>query len=399
MQSIQIDGTFTYSKNIKDLKIGEQIKLVPNPSNRLNSEAIGAYTMSGLKIGYIPFKSNQIDIKAKYTVTKINLTQENPLLLISRQFEPSNFIQSEPNFIKRVKYTDESVETDLKDDLKHFYNYLVKSGNQITNLKITYQDPNFVNLIIGTPDEQIIFWTVTKKYYEENVFKYDEFYKFKLIPKCIYQQFQIHRLEVYLEKNYKSINKFLLMKKFKLESLIKVDMFDLFDKIHEDNFGFELISSPNLKVIKKIDIANQVYDQEQLDNLIKLIVQFGITPNQYFNPTNYLLYLNPNSNFNFSPNLEHFKNIYNEIKLGGLCYNHSLKSYCQVDLYDDINIVEIWTENSSKKISKEKFIELVIKLIISNKKIINIYNPMEGTILRLEIPELIRSKISNIISK
>ena len=74
-----------------------------------------------------------------------------------------------------------------------------------------------------------------------------------------------------------------------------------------------------------------------------------------------------NSNFNFSPNLEHFKNIYNEIKLGGLCYNHSLKSYCQVDLYDDINIVEIWTENSSKKISKEKFIELVIKLIISNK--------------------------------
>ena len=42
------------------------------------------------------------------------------------------------------------------------------------------------------------------------------------------------------------------MKKFKLESLIKVDMFDLFDKIHEDNFGFELISSPNLKVIKKL---------------------------------------------------------------------------------------------------------------------------------------------------
>jgi hypothetical protein len=44
MQSIQVDGTFTYSKNIKDLKIGDQIKLIPNPSNRLNSEAVGAYT-------------------------------------------------------------------------------------------------------------------------------------------------------------------------------------------------------------------------------------------------------------------------------------------------------------------------------------------------------------------
>jgi hypothetical protein len=396
MQFIQIDGTFTYSKNIKDLKIGEQIKLVLNPSNRLNSEAIGAYTLSGLKIGYVPFKANQIDIKAKYTVTKINLTQENPLLLISRQFEPSNFIQSEPEFIKKVKYTNESVKTELKDDLKHFYNYLVKSGNEIKTLKITYQDPNFVNLIIETPDEQIIFWTVTKKYYEENIFKYDEFFKFKLIPKCIYQQFQIHRLEIYLEKNYKSINKFLSMKKFKLESLIKADIFDLFDKIHDDNFGFELISSSNLKVIKKFNIANQVYNQEQLDNLIKLIIQFDITPNQYFSPNNYLIYLNPNSNFDFSPDLEYFKNIFNEIKLGGLCYNHSLKTYCQIDLYDDINIVEI---SNNKSISKEKFVELLLKLVISNKQIINIYNPLEGIIYRLEIPELIRTKLSNIISK
>ena len=37
MQSIQIDGTFTFATNIKELKIGDQIKLISNPNNRLNS--------------------------------------------------------------------------------------------------------------------------------------------------------------------------------------------------------------------------------------------------------------------------------------------------------------------------------------------------------------------------
>ena len=76
MQYIQIDGTFTYAQNIKELKIGDTIKLRINSSNRINKDAIGAYTLSGSKIGYVPFKSNQIDIKAKYKVTKINLLKK-----------------------------------------------------------------------------------------------------------------------------------------------------------------------------------------------------------------------------------------------------------------------------------------------------------------------------------
>ena len=34
------------------------------------------------------------------------------------------------------------------------------------------------------------------------------------MPKCIYQPFQIHRLESYIEKNYKPIDKSLKQKKF-----------------------------------------------------------------------------------------------------------------------------------------------------------------------------------------
>lgn len=387
MQSIQIDGTYTYASNIKDLKIGDQIKLIPNPSNRLNSEAIGAYTIDGKKIGYVPFKSNQIDMKANYSITKINLTQENPILLISRQFDLSNFISSEPDCIKKVKYNENTIANlELINDLKQFATYLKKSSNNITELKITYQDQNYINLIIKTPTDNITFWTVTKKYYEENIFKYDEFYKFNLIPKCIYQQFQIHRLENYLEKKYKPIDKLLKMKKNKLISLINFNVFELFDKLQESNYEYEQIKTIGLKTITKYDITGQVYNQEQLDNLIKLIIQYKIVPNPYYNPSNYLQYINPKSNFNFEPNLDEFTNIFKNIKLGGLCWNHTLKYYCQIDLYDDINIIEI---SNNKIINKEKFVELVLKLVIANKSIANLYNPMEGIIYRFNISNLI----------
>ena len=67
MQNIQIDGIYTYIDNIRNLKLGEKIKLLPNFNNQHNSNAIGAYTLNNKKIGYIPFKINQIDINLTYT--------------------------------------------------------------------------------------------------------------------------------------------------------------------------------------------------------------------------------------------------------------------------------------------------------------------------------------------
>jgi hypothetical protein len=73
-----------------------------------------------------------------------------------------------------------------------------------------------------------------------------------------------------------------------------------------------------------------------------------------------------------------------------------IKYYCLVDLYDDINQIDISIESS---IDKKKFIELLLKLVIGNKSIANLYNPITGVLLRLEVPELIKNKILNIISK
>lgn len=401
MQTIQIDGTFTYSSNIKTLKIGDQIKLISNPNNRINTDAIGAYTLSGKKIGYVPFKSNQIDLKAKYTVIKINLTQDNPLLLISREFDNSNFIQSESPFIQSIKYQDLTNFNNNNQDLKYFSNFLKKSGVNLTKIGITFSDQNFTNLLIETPDGVTIFYTVTKKYYEENVFKYDEFFKFNLIPKCIYQPFQIHRLEVYLEKNYKSINGLLGMKKLKWRNLLDLNIITE-NQLEDSNFGFEKIESANLILFNKFKINNS-----------DLKLNYGITSikktiNNNFidNPDEYLeLYglhqnidkFNSQNSYGINlDNLEYFKNIFSNIKPCTFGYNHEIKSYCPIDLYDDINIVEI---SDISTINKQKYIELLLKIVITNKQVINIYNPFKGIILRQEVPQLISNQIFNLIYK
>lgn len=352
MQTLQVTGTITYGENIKNLKIGDTIRLARNPNNKISSDAIGAYTLNGLKVGYIPFKDNQIDIKAKYTVSKINLILHPPLLLLSYNFEAINFIQVEPECILELR--DNNI-IEINDNVKSFKRYLEVSGIDIENIGITYSDNNYINLCMNDD----IYYTVTKSYYEQNIFKYDEFYKFKLVPRCIFQEFQIHRLEVYLKRKYKTIDS-LLTKKIKLD----IDFTEIkIDPIINENILINL-------------------SQEQLNNIIKLIIQYNIEPINYYNPK--LI-----SNIDIDIDLEKFKNNFNELRIGGICYNHTYKRYCYIDLYDDNNIIDI----STRKISKEYFTELLIKLIISNKSIINIFNPITGIIYTQEISESMRNTI------
>jgi len=365
MQTLQITGTTTYAENIRNLKIGDTVKLVRNPNNKISADAIAVYTLSGIKVGYVPFKDSQIDIKSKYTVSKINLILHPPLLLLSYEFEPSNFIQVEPQCILELRDNNNYI-IDINNDVKSFKKHLKVSGIEIENMGITYQDDNYINLQMD--DE--VFYTVTRSYYEKNIFKYDEFYNYKLIPKCIYQQFQIHRLEIYLERKYKSIDS-LLNKKFKN-----------IDNIEFTETQFESINTSKL-------FSNLT--NEQLFNLIKLIVQYNIELNEYYNPK---LYFKLISNIEFDYNLEKYdleklKNNFNELKIGGICYNHNYKRYCYIDLYDDINIIDI----STRRITKEYMTELLIKLIVSNKNVINIFNPITGILYTKEISESIKSSI------
>jgi hypothetical protein len=364
MTVIQIDGTFTYIDNIKTLKLGQKIKLVPNPNNRLNSDAVGAYTLDGRKIGYVPYKSYQIDISAIYIVSKISLSQNNPILLISRDLELSNFIEIEYN--KENKYNEIKIQkTNFDIELTSFSKFLSRNKINVKKLGITYLDDYFINLLIETPESINIYYTVTKKFYEEHIFKYDEFYKAGLLNFGIYNLFQIHRPEIYIQKNYSYFEKLIKKKKITFSKLLKNNLIN--EDIINDNFGFEIIESNNFK-LNGSNIKCQIFNHLSKYKYLYKISDFNINQN----------------------NLNNFFEIFNNPKVGGIYYNHKMMIYSFVDLYDDINIVDICDDF---EISKDSYVLLLIKLIIANKQYANIYNPLLGKIYRLEIDDSIKEKV------
>ena len=373
MQNIQIDGIFTYIDNIKKLKLGDTIKLIPNPKNRLNKDAIGAYTLDLKKIGYIPFNKSQIDINLKYNVSHISLNSFKPLLLITVCFPNENIIITKPIIENQIQNKNEK----LRESLEHFSKYLLNNKVEFEILKIIYNDDNFIDLSI----DDNIFYTVTKKYYDLNIFKYDEFYKYKLIPTCIYEPFKIHRLENYIKKKYKKIH---INKKFNNEisiNILNCNEIIINKVIFNDNNNNDKtvinITTDNNNIL----ISNAIYKDYNIlkkDNIFindfKYVLLYSITQHEYYNYN----IINNYDKINIYLDINEFLILYPNIKLGGLCYNHKYKLYCYIDLYDDDNIIEILFNDLTNNL----FIYLIIKLIIFNKSTINIYNPLKGSILK-----------------
>ena len=399
MLQIEINGIFTFIDNIKTLKLGDPIKLLPNPKNKINKDAIGAYTLTGHKIGYVPFTASQIDINGKYIVSKIKLNQISPVVIISMEFNMSNFINCEPLCISQLKLSQinsDKLSEELVNDLKHFSKYLEKTGNKINKISVYEHNESFITLCINTQTTNNIFYTVTKQYYDKNIFKYNEFYKFGLVSKCIYQPFQIHRLEKYLEYNYKTINKFILTNKITFNKINNIICNINSDNILKNNF--EQIKSTDLILLNKSTLIN-IINPPYADDFIKLLVQylFGVilqdtTLQELYNPNNLLKLLNKNEIKLDKFNIQYLSNMFINLKIGGICYNHKYKLYCTIDLYDDNNIIEIANIN---EISETYLIELLIKLIISEKQIINVYNPITGMLFYLNISTEIKDIIIN----
>jgi hypothetical protein len=73
-----------------------------------------------------------------------------------------------------------------------------------------------------------------------------------------------------------------------------------------------------------------------------------------------------------------------------LCNNNSEYAYILKNKNDEPDIQEI---------NHTLLTNLLIKLIISDKQIINVYNPIIGILYQLEISNEIKQSILNIISK
>lgn len=386
MQTIQIDGTYTYIDNVRKLRIGDKIKLKKNVLNRINKDSVGAYTLSGSKIGYIPFKSSQIDINGTYIVSKINLTQHNPILLITINFPQSNTIHCEPLCMKNIKIktfdNDIIITNELKSDINNFIKFLEKEGHVIQNIKVCELTESFITLLIETSETTNYFFTINKSYYENNIFKYDEFYKFGLIPKCIYEPFKMHRLEDYLVFNYSLLFK----KKFKYKQIVELGIFNLSD-LDDPTSIFQKTNLPELKT--KIQIPENL-NAKYHELWIKLLIKYNIKPIEFYNPN----ILSPESNILL--NLHDLNIFTNDIEPCGLSYNHDFKSYCEIDL---INSESFYDIKMSDKISQSYFVELILKILITNKKIINVFNPLKKNLFTLEITDINKKKIYKLIGK
>ena len=348
MQSIQIDGTFTYIDIVKTVKLGDMVKLIKNPNNRINKEAIGVYTIDGKKLGYIPFKSSQLDITESFYISKISLTKDNLQVLISRKYPAagnSNIIQIEPEIFRKSKISTFFPEN-FSQDLKRFQKNLEKSGVKFNRIVPIYYDTNYITIMIETLDDnnekaKNYFYLVTKEYYDNNVFKYDEFFELGLMARNIYIPFQIHRLETYIEKNYKPM------------------------KISKNSRSTVDIDITETKILHNIFKSKTIEDED----MIRAIIQSEIMGNN----------ISEDYTINLLPLLELFPNL----KVGGICYNTTMKKYCYIDMYSDDMIIELIFEKPTKSGFTTKINEMNCKLEVANKTSFAMINPIAGILYKL----------------
>jgi hypothetical protein len=340
MQSIQIDGTFTYIDTVKTVKLGETVKLIKNPNNRINKEAIGVYTQDGKKLGYVPFKSSQLDITESFYISKINLTKDNLQLLISRKYP----VAGDSNIIRKTlvgKQISDNFPENFIQDLKKFEKNLEKSGVKFNRIVPIYYDMNYITIMIETLDDnnekvKNYFYLVTKEYYDNNIFKYDEFFELGLMARNIYIPFQTHRLETYIEKNYKPI---------KVNSRTKADTHMTETKID------------------KIFKSKTIEDEDMIRDIIQSEIM-GTTVSEDYS-------------INLLPLLELFPNL----KVGGICYNNAMKKYCYIDMYCDDMIIELIFDKPKAGFAT-KINEMNCKLEIANKSTFVMINPIAGILYK-----------------
>jgi hypothetical protein len=199
MFKFKIEGINSFHEAIKDIKLNDKIILKRNINNQLSEEAIGVYNIFNKKLGYAPFKySQQINLNLNYFIYNINLSTRNIII---------GCIYPETNYIDIIKPDNSNSNININHDLYSLKKKLEISGLKITDIKLLYADDYFIDINIKSePNIDINFYTVTKKYYDNNLIKYNEFFENNLIEFNVYRSFYTHRLEQYIIKKYKLLN-------------------------------------------------------------------------------------------------------------------------------------------------------------------------------------------------
>lgn len=312
MSRYKIVGIYSFADNLKLVKLNDPVILKKNTMNSQSKNAIGVYSKDNKKLGYLPVETEHNN--NAYKISKLELNQDYPILEISRNYELNNVINNiEHPIFKDLKYELILFKTD-EEMVERLYRELIRKKIKVKGIAITYQDEYYINVMIKTNKGTSTYYTVTRKFFNDNIDRYEELYNFKLIDNIFFKDLQIHRIEKYYEINYTNINEV-------NESCNYGNM----EQIHE-------------KLIIKKDI--------DWDKYIRFLI------------TNDKIYFNNNIHdyIKNSDEIIKFINKFSNIRLGSFLYNHDLQLYGYTDLENDEYIFEINKKRPIHLLTKKKII-------------------------------------------
>ena len=119
------------------------------------------------------------------------------------------------------------------------------------------------------------------------------------------------------------------------------------------------------KILHNIFKSKTIEDED----MIRAIIQSEIMGNS----------ISEDYTINLLPLLELFPNL----KVGGICYNTTMKKYCYIDMYSDDMIIELIFEKPTKSGFTTKINEMNCKLEVANKTSFAMINPIAGILYKL----------------
>jgi hypothetical protein len=361
MPYYKILGIYSFAENIKKMHLNDQVILKKEVFNLKSKNAIGVYSTDNQKLGYLPVE-NQDEIKNfnnSYRISNLKLNQEYPILEISRYYEPINYLDNvEYPFEKKIKYEYvlADVSPKLQQSIVSLEKYLKTKRIKVKRTAVIYVDENYVNILIEVSKGFEQFQTVTLKFFKENAERYEELYENGLLENTFFKDLMFYRLECYIENNYERV--------IDMKSINNQYMLSLVQTLEEEKIHDELEIE-----MKKVDILL----------IVKLYLRYLLTDNSYY----LLKYPFENEYTDVKKVMKkiivNYK-VLNEVvekynlKLGKFTYDHKLKIYEYIDFTNDDTVFII---------SDKYIVNYVYLAHLTNKKNLIVYNPLDGTILKI----------------
>jgi len=264
-------------------------------------------------------------------------------------------------------------------------------------LYVVENDDNFINTIEIRGNNLYCYKYTTKEYYNKYKDIYDKLFELKFYNIQGYKQFETKRLEVYIFDNFNGRN---ILNN--LDIKIKFIKENIYEKINIDKLKF--ITRNEQKgtfidyCIKYIINNNYNYGFLYLMKCHKCI-DYNNLPKNLEDCKNTADLINLLFEKDFIQKILKIKDKYISIKTSECYINFDLLIYGEPDLITDNYIIDIKTSENKKIDSKKNYLQTLFYAILSNKKNICLYDPINGNLYKYEITNENIIEIENYINK